>query len=216
MTDKQIKAILKDKGAAEHFGLRQSTLDTYIKRGKYPLTLIQRVLDEQKEGAFPPEAVPMPPDAPEVVSGVPEVMRKPQPQPQPHGTGVPLVEKRVEDIVKYLQTTVDFYIKQFAARITNIERTCAALSAAHLRASGAPSLTRPDQNVPVEQTFTTNPLGNSLDTGVAPTKAMVDAQANMTTLEGVPIPGAQVAHPAEFIPDLPSYGFGWNKPRERR
>lgn len=213
--NKLVKATLKRYGddAPAHFGIKKTTLDGYMKRGKYPLALIEKILYEQKDAPAPPVEEPPPQPAP------------PQPMPQPRPTPTPQGD-RVEQIVKYIQGTVDIYIRQFSQRIGNLEKQYEAMRQAQLRQAGMPNLARPDQGVPVEQVFTTNPhaaigvnpppLGNALDTGIAPTKDQVDAQANMTIIEGVPIPGGQLARPADYIPNQPSFGFGWNIPRPRK
>jgi hypothetical protein len=222
-----IKATLKKYGkdAAKHFGMSESTLAKCKLSGRYPTKFIDQILAEGMpmvaDHAVPP--VEDPPPSPEPVPPPPPtVTSTTTAMPSLHQFARPDLDKRLDDVVKYIQQTVDFYIKQFAARITVLERTCAALSSVKLRSEGV-SLARPDQGVPVEQTFTTNPnpqffppRGNSLDTGIAPTKEMVDAQANMTIIEGVPVPGAELARPAEYIPDQPSFGFGWNQPRPQR
>lgn len=233
--NKRVKDTLKKygEGAAAHFGVSEGTLKGYIRKGKYPLKFINQILAEG-------EPMIAGQDAPEVVSGVPEQYRQTTPSMptadvvnsivNPNQGSIPVrmeqtfaTAARVEQIVKYLQTTVDFYIRQFAGRIENVERACAALSAAYLRASGAPSLARPAEGVPVDQIYTTNPNvgvqpfgGNALISGVAPTKEQVDAQANITTIGGVPIPNAQVAHPAVQDPNALPFGFGWNAPRPRK
>jgi len=214
-------------GAGAHFGIKDATLKRYMKTGKYPPNLIEKILAEQKEpGSFnvdfnQPQPTQPPPPADEPLEPMAPSYDPRRNFPAAVAVDVAGLERRVGEIVKYLQTTVDFYIKQFNTRIGIAERGIIALSNAQLRATGMPNLARPDQNVPVDQTFTTNPnpqfgIGNAFDTGVAPTKAMVDAQANMTTLEGVPVPNAMIAHPAEYIPDQPPFGFGWNQPRPPR
>jgi hypothetical protein len=189
-------------GAAEHFGVAEGTLKGYIKKGKYPLKLVEQILSEQKENVALDEQKPEP------VAPMEKFMEA---QWRESDT-----TKRLEEVVRYIQGTVDFYIKQFAERI-------AALEASYMRHAGLSSLARPDQGVPVDQTYTTNPntgvtsMGrHPLDTGIAPTKAQVDAQANMAIIEGVPVPGTQLAGPAKYNPDAPAFGFGWNTPRPPR
>jgi hypothetical protein len=218
--NKIVKAALKSYGdnAAAHFGIKEGTLKSYIKRGKYPLSLIEKILADTGQIEMGP-----------AMQGQPVgVEREPEPQlstaavinkivnPDPD---LASVNTRVQDVIQYLQSTVDFYIKQFASRIGLLERTVAALSAQQLRLAGMASQTRPAAGVPVDQVFTTNPtvgIGNALDTGVAPTKEQVEAQANMTIIEGVPVPNAQLAHPAEYDPNAPAFGYGWNQPRPPR
>jgi len=220
-----VKATLKRHGqnAAAHFGVAEGTLAHYKRTGKYPLSFVEKILAEQTEEPKPDG--PMPPPPPE--GPVPTAAVAPQPVATPVETESAAVTRRMDDVVKYLQGTVDFYIKQFGARIFVLEKAVAQLSAGQLRAAGMPNLLRPDEGVPIDQTFTTNPaaglgqgphpqIGNSLDTGIAPTKEMVDAQAHMTIIEGVPVPNAKVAGPAGYDPNVPAYGYGWNTPRPPR
>jgi hypothetical protein len=186
-----------------------------------PSNPLQETPPEQLQQQFPPQIFSQPAAPPPVWS---------QPEQSPVALELRILQQRLDAVVKYIQSTVDFYIKQFSARIMVLEKTCAQLGAFQLRTAGIANLSRPDEGVPVDQIFTTNPnagaplgqgpyptlRGNALDTGIAPTKAMVDAQANMTILEGVPVPGAQVAHPAYHDPNAPAYGFGWNQPRPPR
>lgn len=215
--NKLVRATLKRYGdqAPERFGVKKGTLDGYLKRGKFPLKFVEAILHDNPVGettAPPqPEPQPQPPPPPEQPSTFTSVSSFP-----PVGEQA-VISGRVEEIVKYIQGTVDVYIKQFNYRIGLIEKEIGVVRANQMRAAiGVASLARPDQYAPVDQTFTTNPLGNALDTGVAPTKEQVDAQANMAIIEGVPVPGAQLARPAEFLPMQPSFGFGWNRPRERK
>jgi hypothetical protein len=131
----------------------------------------------------------------------------------PNADSIKYLLEREREMTHYLQRTVDFYIKQFASRVALLERTVAALSAQQLRLSGVASQTRPDAGVPVDQVYTTSPSGAPFDTGRAPTKEQVDAQASMPIIEGVPIPGARPAAPAYGDSSAPPFGYGWNKPR---
>jgi hypothetical protein len=241
-----VRTALKSEGASARYGITESRLKRYMKTGKYPLKLIQQVLTEQ--GTQPPEPpkpteIPLPPK--------PEPIPEPEPEPvaaggggvfggalntemhtddvirrmlDPHADNIKYLLDREREVTQYLQRTVDFYIKQYASRISLLERTVAALSQQQLRLSGIASQTRPDAGVPVDQVYTTspyptqnpNPQGNSLVTGVAPTKEAVDAQAHMTTIEGVPVPGARLASPAYGDANAPSFGQGWNTPRPPR
>ena len=225
--NKRVKDTLRKygEGAAAHFGVSEGTLKGYIRKGKYPLKFISQILAEGEpmiagEDAAPEVMSQLSMPTADLVNSIvnPNQGNIPVRMEQTFATAA-----RVEQIVKYLQTTVDFYIRQFAGRIENVERACAALSAAYLRASGAPSLARPAEGVPVDQIYTTNPNvgvqpfgGNALISGVAPTKEQVDAQANITTIGGVPIPNAQKAHPAVQDPNALPFGFGWNAPRPRK
>jgi hypothetical protein len=218
--NKLVRATLKRYGeqAPERFGVKKVTLDGYVKRGKFPLKLIEAILHDNPVGVeAPPQPAPPPPPPP-TQAAPPQ-----QPATFTSGSSFPpvgeqsVISGRVDQIVKYIQGTVDFYIKQFSERITLLEKEIGVVRANQMRAAiGVASLARPDQYAPVDQTFTTNPLGNSLDTGVAPTKEQVDAQANMAIIEGVPVPGAQLARPAEFLVNQPSFGFGWNQPRAHK
>jgi hypothetical protein len=254
----RVRKTLKDYGdqAAAHFGVKQATLDGYIKRGKYPLSFIGKILADQPDAPVEQPEGPQPPpqDLPPPAAyagdlynsgfGVdpnpprPEPQPRPQPQPAPRPTPPPqesfwdagaaltATNERVQQIVDYIQGTIDLYIKQFSSRIDLLEKHMAFVRANQMRAAvGSASLTRPDAMAPVEQVFTTNPnaavagypSGNNWDTGVAPTKAMVDAQAAVPVMEGVvPMRGAELARPATFIPDQPSFGYGWNIPRQRK
>lgn len=204
---KQIKAILKRYGdeAAEHFGVAKGTLANYMRTGRYPLKLVEKILAEQSpSGAVPSQSGPV--EKP--LAGAPLANGG---RAAPEAT----LESRVELIEEYLQKTVDFYLRQFAEHLAKLDMMVSSLHVEHLRHTGLPSLARPDQGLPAEQTFTTNPRGNALDTGIAPTKEMVDAQARMMTVEGVPVPNAQVAGPAVQLPNQPAFGFGWNLPRSK-
>lgn len=213
--NKLVRATLKKygEGAGEHFGVKQSTLDSYIRKGRYPCLLIEKILAEQmSSGAGAMDSVH---NTAEPTTGAPsEVGTRAAPEAIP---ATPNGE-RLRVIENYLQDTVDFYLRQFNDRITKVEQTVELLRVEHLRQAGMPSLARPAQGVPVEQVFTTNPQRalNPLDSGIAPTKEMVDAQANITTVEGVPIPNATVAAPAAPIPNAPPFGYGWNQPRPHK
>jgi hypothetical protein len=220
---KIIKSTLKGYGenAAEHFGVRKGTLDGYMRSGRYPLKLIEKILADASRNYLetgPAEQVqmhdPVPPPTPRLAE-----MQAANTICDP---AFESIQTRVEQIIKYIQGTVDFYIRQYAERLNLLERAVAALSAGQLRQAGSPSLVRPEEGVPVDQIYTTNPnaglgLGrHPLDTGLAPTKEQVDAQANMAIIEGVPVPGARLAGPAVYNPDAPPFGFDWNKPRSRK
>jgi hypothetical protein len=235
-----VKATIKAYGddAPAHFGIAKGRLDGYLKRGKYPLALIDKILSEQQENApmeMPepqpePQTQPYPQDLPPPVASAGTFYNSgfgvdpyPPRQPPPIEAEVAATAVRVEQIVKYIQGTVDVYLKQFNQRIGNLEKQFYAMRNAQLRMAGVPNLARPDQNAPVEQVFTTNPnaglrgpIGNAFDTGIAPTKDMVDAQAGMTIIEGVPVPGGELARPADYIPDQPAFGYNWNVPRPRK
>lgn len=247
-----VRRTLKELGdeAPARLGIKKATLDGYIKRGKYSLDFIEKILKaqppEQEQGypeptpeqpvqgyedpRHPPDYVPAPSlVSPNFVPPPPQPVW-PQPQPQPVPQPTQPVEAQVNEIVRYIQGTVDHFLNQFADRISNLERAVSAIRQAHLRdvqmrAGLASSLARPDQGVPVEQVFTTNPsgimgtplgMGNALDTGRAPTKEAVDAQANDVIIEGVHMRGAELARPATFIPNQPAFGYGWNRPRPPR
>jgi hypothetical protein len=231
MTDpltKHVRDTLKAYGdqAPAHFGVKKATLDGYIKRGKYPLSLISKIIGEQQAMAdAPPEVGPPPPPEPRPQ---PRPATRPTPPPQPEtwdaGQALTATNQRVQQIVDYIQQTVDVYIKQFSSRIDLLEKHLAFVRANQMRAAvGAASLTRPDQMAPVDQVFTTNPntgvggpIGNNWDTGVGPTKEAVDAQASVPIIEGVQVRGAELARPATFFPEQPAFGFGWNIPRQRK
>jgi hypothetical protein len=233
-----VRKTLKAYGdeAAAHFGVKKATLDNYIKRGRYPLSLIGKILREQGQDApseqAEPRPEPQPPPPPETQPYPQDILYNSgygldpkQPYVPPLEAELTATAVRVQQIVDYIQHTIDVYIKQFASRIDLLEKHVAFLRANQMRAAvGAASLTRPDAMAPVEQVFTTNPnaglaghpLGNSWDTGVAPTKEMVDAQANRPVIEGIEVRGAELARPATYIPEQPSFGYGWNQPRPPR
>jgi hypothetical protein len=226
---KRVREVIKAYGddAPAHFGIKKGTLDGYVKRGKYPLALIGKILAEEQQDKPEPQPEPEPPPPPRQMHPYPQgtVYNSGKEAPAPWPIDVSAATaRRVEEIVRYIQGTVDVYIKQFNHRIDLLEKHVAFLRANQMRAAvGSGSLTRPDETVPVEQVFTTNPntgfggpIGNALDTGIAPTKEMVDAQANMTIIEGVPVRGAQLARPAQYIPEQPSFGYNWNVPRPRK
>jgi hypothetical protein len=224
---KLVRDALKKWGddAPAHFGIQKGRLEGYIKRGNYPPSLMGQIIAEEglpraAEEQPTPQPEPQPPPPPPMYppTGQYEWPVEPVAPPvPPQGVQYELMatNKRVGDIVSYIQNTIDLYIKQFAARIAMLERQFSAVRTEQLRAAGAVRA-RPDQGVPVDQVFTTSPLGNALDTGIAPTREQVEAQANMTIIEGVPVPGGQLARPAEFIPNQPSFGFNWNIPRPRK
>lgn len=251
--NKQARALIKQYGdeAPAHFGVKKATLEGYIKRGKYPFSFIEKILRELTQEAPPDQFDPEPtgyptPTAPQGYDVPPEPPQPetafgstvwdgrptaPMPAPPPQPRTKP-VEARVEEVVQYIQGTVDHFLNQFADRISNLERAVSNMRQAQMRQAqinaGLPgSLARPDQGVPVQQVFTTNPnphvgmgtplgMGNALDSGIAPTKAMVDAQANDVVIEGVHMRGAELAGPATFMPNQPAFGFGWNQPRPRK
>jgi|SRR5215831_2960215 len=245
--NKIVKATIKSHGenAPTHFGFKKATLDGYMRTGKWPLKLINQILTEQMGavGAMEAEQPPLAPSehlfpdaqpAPIGPAFMQESVQPPlPPEPPPTVLELGLVQQRLNEVAKYIQGTIDFYIRQYGSRITMLEKQYQMLSQAAMRSAGLGnvSLARPDTGVPVDQWFTTNPnagaplgagpyaqprMGNALDTGIAPTREMVEAQANMTTLEGVPVPNAQQAHPAFYDPNAKPFGFGWNVPRPPR
>lgn len=218
-THKQrVKDLLKSYGdqAGEHFGISQTALNGYIKRGKYPVELMAKVFaelgPEQPENDVSPSPIQMP-VPPQLPREEPRIVAPSHPA---------AIGARVDTVEQYLQQTVDFYLRQFGDRLAKIENAVNTLHRAQMKHMGVPSLARPDAGVPVEQVFTTNPnphtqlQGNSLDTGIAPTREMVDAQANDVIIEGVHMRGAELARPAMPVPAVPPFGFGWNQPRPPR
>lgn len=201
--NKKIKDTLKKYGdeAPARFGVNPTTLKRYMKRGHYPPALIEKIVadyDLETGGGQAEETEP-----------APQIVRPTHPAAQ---------GARLDQISDYLQKTVDFYLKQFNDRIGKLEFAVQSLQVNQLRLAGVPSLARPDQGVPAEQVFTTSPfghIGHPLDTGIAPTREQVEAQADMVIIEGVPVPGAQLARPATPHPS-PPFGFGWNTPRPRK
>lgn len=227
---KTVKATIKAWGdkASEHFGIKQGFLDGYVKRGKYPLKLIQQILAEQQQTI--PVEEPMPQFSTMGQERLPETNIPVMPMPERPVPEVAYYDPRVGEIVKYIQGTLDFYVKQHSARIDQLEKMVQLLRVELLRRAGMPnaSLARPDQGVAVDQVFTTNPNAGvqpfggggmaPLDSGFAPTKAEVDAQMFMPTVEGgMNVLGrGDVAHPAYQIPNQPAFGFGWNEPRKAK
>lgn len=203
---KIVKQTLKKYGkdAAGHFGLSEGTLKSYTKRGRYPLALVDKIMAEvMSSGAG---TIDSDHHTAEPTTGAPSEVGT---RAAPEATSA----SRLAVIEDYLQRTVDFYLRQFNDRITAVEQKVELLRVEHLRQAGMPSLARPAQGVPAEQTFTTRPENAGVPgLGVAPTKEMVDAQANMTIIEGVPVRGAQLAGPAEPA-NSPPFGYGWNQPR---
>ena len=219
-----VRDTLKKYGdeAPARFGVNPKTLKRYIKTGHYPLSLIQKIEADAMVNGDPRMIVgDMMAAVPDEMPPAPEPAPPPPPPLEPEGVMTIFehgITKRLAAAEKYLQGTVDFYLRQFDTRLKQLEQTYQMLRVEQMRQAGVGgSLARPAQGAPIVQTYTTNPVGgNSLDTGIAPTKEMVDAQAGMTYIGGVPVPNAQIAGPAVPIPNQPSFGFGWNQPRPPR
>jgi len=220
-----VKKTLKKYGdkAAEHFGVSAGTLKSYTKRGHFPLKFVDKVIADPVAQQIAMAGATAPPDAPETVSGIPEAYR--QPQPEMTTTVAAPMDQRMYQVEDYLRNTVDFYIRQYANRIAVLEAQVQQLqgyvghlSRGHLRDAGVGgSLVDPSRGSIAGPMFTTNPNGGMapLDSGIAPTKAMVDAQAGMTFIGGVHVPNARPAGPAEAVPQA-AFGFGWNQPKPSR
>jgi len=218
---KHIRQVLKGYGdqAGEQFGVNQGRLNGYIKRGHYPLPLVGRILDKHPflAGMNPEAPSQMPQRQPPRPAQPPQQPNHQQATPPP--TQGASIDKRVFYVENYITTTVDFYLRQYASRLDMLEKTIDAMRARQLRAAGMSlsSLARPDAGVPADQTFTTNPYSGMapVDSGFAPTKAQVDAQAGVYSDHGVFMPQAQLAGPAQPM-EQPPFGFGWNTPRPSR
>src|SRR5215475_8530392 len=116
------------KDAATHFGVAEGTLKSYQKTGKFPLAFVEKVLSEAAgpagidTGPAVQQQIPEPEQFPD-----PLPMGAPTPNHQPRVVPpAPQVDRRLEEVTQYLQTTVDFYLKQFNSRIQLLERTVAA------------------------------------------------------------------------------------------
>lgn len=216
--NQRVKETLKRYGdqAGEHFGVKQATLNGYIKRGKYPVDLVVKVLAE-----IGPEQQTV--TDPFLGDGL-QPLPPPREEPRIVGPKHPAaLDARMEMVEQYMQQTVDFYLRQFGDRLGRLEQAVNMLHREQMKHMGVPTLARPDAGVPVEQVFTTNPnapyvhpLGHPATSGVAPTREMVDAQANDVIIEGVHMRGAELARPAMAVPQVPPFGFGWNQPRPPR
>lgn len=236
-TRETVKRVLKFYGAdaAAQFGVNPKTFAGYLKRGKFPLDLVDKIVSDPAATATATATATETQGPGEYLGGMNTTFATDPNIPVPTPNSVAELAntdaqrfeaqrslfERVAEIERYVQGTVDFYLRQFGERLARIEHAIGQLQVDHLRHVGMPSLSRPDQGVAPDQVFTTNPntgvaFGNALDTGVAPSKAQVDAQAGVYTQFGVQLPGSQVAGPAMPLPNQPSFGFGWNKPRPSR
>lgn len=218
---------LDDAQAAKFFDVAENSIKKARKTKTYPFSWADRLIegmkptidpsDIQRDTPQPPAPTVVPPATKEITIG--DVLTR-------H-------EEAIKQLFGYANNhatpkieTLEKQIGELQAQFATLRQSVITTSAGAPQNNGGSSLVRP--NVEVKGTFTERivPVGNPLDTGIAPSREQVENQSRTLTAAGNIVGGgARVAGPAVASPPTPEgttapkFGLGWTEPyapRDRR